>query len=180
MNATDPLDIIAGEYALGTLAREERAAFEARLGHDTAARGALARWQALLTREPVPAVAPSPRVWQAIQAQIASPCEPVTVRDNAGAWQTLSPGVSVKVLHVDVAAKRRSILVRLDPGAEYTAHEHPADEECMMISGDFSFDDGLELRAGDYHMMPAGRPHAVSRSRNGALLFVRQYFEAAA
>jgi quercetin dioxygenase-like cupin family protein len=180
MSETEILDLAAGEYALGALSDAERAAFEARLARDAEARAALARWRKRLAREASGEVAPSPRVWEAIKARLAEPAAPVTVRDAAGSWETISPGVAVKVLHRDAAAKRRSILVRLDPGAEYTAHEHHADKECMMISGDFSFDDGLELRAGDYHMMPAGRPHAVSRSRGGALLFVRQYFEAAA
>jgi anti-sigma-K factor RskA len=176
----DENEALAGEYALGTLTDAARAAFERRLAAEPALARAVAAWEARFAGGA--AVAPPSSVWAGIARQIGlapaapSAAAPVTVREAEGQWRAISPGVAIKVLHVDAAARRRSILVRVDPGADYVAHDHEADEECMMLSGSVAFADGLTLRAGDYHLMPAGRPHAPSRSPEGALFFVRQYY----
>ncbi|KMO17381.1 anti-sigma factor [Methylobacterium platani] len=71
--AEDP-DGAAGEYVLGTLSAEERAAFARALERDTALREAVTAWEKRLAplAEAVPTVAPAPRVWEGIEARIGS------------------------------------------------------------------------------------------------------------
>ncbi len=71
--AEDP-DGAAGEYVLGTLPAGERAAFAEALERDASLRAAVAAWETRLAplAEAVPAVAPDPRVWDAIEARIGA------------------------------------------------------------------------------------------------------------
>jgi len=65
-----------------------------------------------------------------------------------------------------------SRLCRLEAGACLDGHDHPHDEECMMLSGDIFLGDIL-LQAGDYQIASAGSQHLEISSDTGALLFVR-------
>ncbi|MBA3598013.1 MAG: anti-sigma factor [Methylibium sp.] len=72
MNLDDPQDrsVAAGEYVLGTLDAEARAAFESRLTGDAALQGEVYAWQDRLvglTRGVAPAD-PGPQVWSRIEA----------------------------------------------------------------------------------------------------------------
>ena len=58
------------------------------------------------------------------------------------------------------------------PGASLPAHDHPADEECLVLEGEVMLGDILG-RAGDYHLAPKGLPHGTITSKTGALLFIR-------
>jgi anti-sigma-K factor RskA len=63
----------AGEYVLGTLSSEERAAFEQALVDDPGLRAAVKAWEARLeplTNE-MSSVEPDPRTWDAIRARLA-------------------------------------------------------------------------------------------------------------
>ena len=46
------------------------------------------------------------------------------------------PGVSVKRLRYDPESQASTALVRLDAGARFPAHDHPAGEEVFVIEGD--------------------------------------------
>jgi anti-sigma-K factor RskA len=72
-------DTLAGEYVLGTLTGEERAAFSRALERDPALRAVVADWERRLAplQAGVAEVAPSPAVWRAIEA--ALPAAPATV-----------------------------------------------------------------------------------------------------
>lgn len=72
--AEDP-DGAAGEYVLGTLDAGESAAFARALERDPSLRAAVAAWEARLgpLAATVPAVAPDPGIWAAIEARIAPP-----------------------------------------------------------------------------------------------------------
>jgi anti-sigma factor ChrR (cupin superfamily) len=74
-------------------------------------------------------------------------------------------------LSIDRVVGRRSFLVRRVPGSCYGHHEHPQDEECIVLEGDLRFGD-LQLSAGDYHLARAGVPHPTAVSRGGCLLFI--------
>jgi quercetin dioxygenase-like cupin family protein len=60
----------------------------------------------------------------------------------------------------------------MEPGAVLPPHEHPADEECLVLEGEIEFGE-IVARAGDYHMAPEGVPHGHTRSPKGGLMFVR-------
>lgn len=66
----DDIEMIAGEYVLGTLDRAERAAFQRRLLIDPASVAAVAAWQDRLAPLllAVPETAPAPALWDRIDA----------------------------------------------------------------------------------------------------------------
>jgi anti-sigma-K factor RskA len=77
MDSDDLMDL-AGEYVLGTLAGEERAAFETRLRNDPAAQRAVAQWASHLQplADAVPPTIPSPDLWRRIQREVGLPTRP--------------------------------------------------------------------------------------------------------
>ena len=94
----------------------------------------------------------------------------LTVRAGEGAWVALTERVTMKVLHSTGPGK--SFLLRLEPGAALPAHDHAADEECLVLEGEVWLGD-IHVHAGDYHLAPKGTPHGVVISPTGALLFIR-------
>ena len=173
------LDAQAGEYVLGTLEGDERTAFEARLAAEPDLRASVEAWEQRLGATLTVATVPEPpgaRVWPRIQAVLqarqAEDFGGVTVRSDAGEWQYLSPGADIKVLWVDQAARTRSFLLRLQPGARVPAHPHPTTEECFVVSGDMVIGDTI-FYTGDYHAALAGIKHPVLSSRGGGVVFIR-------
>ena len=93
---------------------------------------------------------------------------------EAGEWKaTPVPGVWFRELHRDELARRRTMLVRMDPGASYPPHVHAGDEECLVLEGDLSVAEQLDMRAGDYQMARAGSRHGLQRTSQGCLLLIR-------
>jgi len=60
-------------------------------------------------------------------------------------------------------------MIRMDPGAETTAHRHSVREEYLIIEGDLVEPGGLTLGPGDYIIYEPGSEHS-SRTVNGCLL----------
>ncbi len=94
----------------------------------------------------------------------------LTVHADEGNWKAFLPNVSIKVLRQE--KDTLTYLLKLEPGATLLPHDHPQDEECIVLSGEARIGD-LVVRAGDYHCAPAGKPHGVIRSERGAILFLR-------
>ncbi|MFO0998225.1 MAG: cupin domain-containing protein [Alphaproteobacteria bacterium] len=170
-------DALAGEYVLDTLDSDARTRFEAEIGRDPQAARAVAAWEERLaplvaSDEPVE---PPGHLLDAVKRRIAlapSTRSFVTIRAGVGEWTPLAPGIAVKTLFEDRIAGMRSILMRLEPGTTYDGHEHPADEECLMIEGEMTLGD-ITLKAGDYHLAPKGLPHGRVSSAKGAVVFIR-------
>ncbi len=95
----------------------------------------------------------------------------VTMRAGEGEWISIMPKIEKKILFVDMKRRIEAYLLRAQPGAELPAHQHEADEYCMVLEGDVSFDD-LDLVAGDFHFARQGSSHSVARSRGGALVYL--------
>jgi anti-sigma-K factor RskA len=92
MAAEDELDILAGEYVIGALPPEERAAFEQRLTGEPELARRVAEWETRLAplSEELPALAPPPEVWQRIRRSIAEPprrAARVAWWDRLGVWR---------------------------------------------------------------------------------------------
>src|SRR4029453_15806317 len=105
--------------------------------------------------------APSPHIRAAVIAKIAAPSKR-TVMVSDGEWvPTPVPGVRMKILALDKARDRVTMLVRGEPGATYPAHRHTGPEECYVIRGSLVVE-GQLLRAGDFH-------HAEGEGDQGAL-----------
>jgi quercetin dioxygenase-like cupin family protein len=94
----------------------------------------------------------------------------LTVRADEGNWKAFLPNVSIKVLRRE--QDTLTYLLKLEPGAALLPHDHPHDEECIVLSGEARIGD-LVVRAGDYHCAYAGKPHGVITSEQGAVLFLR-------
>lgn len=125
--------------------------------------------------EGVAPVAPLPDRAAAVKARIAERVRRersrfLTVHAGDGSWVRLAPGVRSKLLHDDGAM--RSFLLRLEPGARLPSHGHAAEEACVVLEGSAQLGD-VEVRAGDFHLAPAGSVHGEVTSRTGALLFLR-------
>ncbi|GGE91521.1 anti-sigma K factor RskA [Sphingomonas prati] len=84
---TDPMDMTAAEYVLGTLDADERAAFERILMDDAQAVAEVAAWQRRLALLDAiaPDVTPSPELW----ARIEAATRPEAANDNrvASGWR---------------------------------------------------------------------------------------------
>lgn len=107
-----------------------------------------------------------------ILSRVAGDAQPAplsTLRAHEGAWLRFAPGIEVKVLHQ--SGDMVSALVRMAPGASTPAHEHAADEECLVLEGEICFDD-VRARAGDFHLAPKGSRHTM-RTDGGVLMHVR-------
>ena len=174
-----PEDILSAEYALGLLRGEARAEFSARLQTDNRLRAAVDYWQhtfaALDAAEPGGGDTPPGGIFESILARIDAEGMQLpgtrTRRAEGAKWYDIAPGLVARVLHVDRANNRQSLLIRMAPGAIYRAHAHDTDEETFVIEGDLSFGD-LKLGAGDYHIAPASSHHPSGRSVGGCLVHV--------
>jgi quercetin dioxygenase-like cupin family protein len=163
---------LPAEYALGLLRGGERAAVEADGGLRKDAEG----WQEKLVAldaadsEPVP-----PGSFERILARIdregLSPPGATTRRAADAEWLQHSEGISYRVLKVDERLQRRTLLVKMQPGAILKSHVHSFEEECLVIEGDLRYGD-LVLRAGDYHHAWAGAHHADGVTAGGCMLHV--------
>jgi quercetin dioxygenase-like cupin family protein len=89
---------------------------------------------------------------------------------GAEGWVEMLPKAHAKLLFTD--GNSESYLIRLEPGAWAPAHDHPADEECLVIEGSLWQGD-IYLKAGDFHVARPGVRHGDLRTETGALVFIR-------
>jgi quercetin dioxygenase-like cupin family protein len=164
----------AGEYVLGVLDPEERAAVERDAATDPALAAEIASWQErfmpLLDRVEVePPAELFDRIKAAVAAEAAEPPGTVTVRAGEGGWQTIARGVERKILYRTEG--RVTYLIRGQPGARLPGHVHEDDEEIYVLSGDLTMDT-LTLRAGDFHLARRGVQHPTATTAEGCMLLV--------
>ncbi len=97
-----------------------------------------------------------------------------TRRADEGEWIEAMPGAQFRVLHDDGNGLDGllSYLIKLEPGFEMKGHDHPFDEECLMLEGDLTLGD-MTLSKGDFHFAVAGSKHGHVRSQKGCLAFIR-------
>jgi quercetin dioxygenase-like cupin family protein len=107
-----------------------------------------------------------------VLAECGKPYTTLIVRAAESEWRSLVPGVSIKLLRSDEAAKNMTAYFRLEPGASLDSHEHTQPEECLVLEGEI-FIGAHRLAAGDMHLAAAGSVHAAVTSPRGALLLVR-------
>lgn len=93
-----------------------------------------------------------------------------TVQADQGDWMPFLPKVHIKHLHRD--GDTLTYLLRLEPGAILVPHDHPQDEECIVLDGEVRIGRTV-ARTGAYHLAPKGLPHDAIVSDTGALLFLR-------
>jgi quercetin dioxygenase-like cupin family protein len=93
-----------------------------------------------------------------------------TLLSNDG-WSLEAPGLELKILNEEEPGVF-SYLIRLAAGFKMEGHDHPVDEECLMLEGDLTLG-SITLNAGDYHFAPKGMPHGAVSSKNGCMAFLR-------
>ena len=82
------------------------------------------------------------------------------------------PGVWRKPLaREDVERGHATSLVKFEPGASFSEHDHPLGEEILVLPGTFSDQSG-DYHAGSYFRNPEGFKHAPF-SEQGCVLFVK-------
>ena len=109
---------------------------------------------------------PAESPWDQLAKRIASetdtrPFVPPTETPLKPEWEEPAPGVHVKILARNTENDRVSILVRLDPGADYPGHRHADSEELHLLHGILKVDDRT-LYPGDFlHNEPDSIDHRV-------------------
>jgi anti-sigma factor ChrR (cupin superfamily) len=181
MMSEDPDQIVAA-YALGITRGSARKEIESRLRLDPALQAKAELWQSQLAaldlaapREAPPAALLA-RILDEIGTDQPELAGTVTRRAGSGVWTEMAPGVTYTVLFEDPIAKRRSILIRAQPGATYDSHQHDEGyEECLVVEGDLIMGE-LRLLAGDFHLAAKGSAHPTATTVSGCLLYLSTAF----
>ncbi len=99
--------------------------------------------------------------------------ERVVIHTEAQNWRpSPMPGVWRKPLAREEAERGHATsIVRYDPGAAFSRHEHPGGEEILVLDGVFSDEHG-DFGPGTYFRNPPGSGHAPF-SRQGCELLVK-------
>ena len=172
----DEDDLLAAEYALGTLDHETRERVQFRLLHDPAFQRSVMAWEerfSPLAEHLAPADAPAD-LWDGFDD---SPDQrdlvfATTLKAAEGEWIEVADGAEKKLLFADRKLGTESFLLRLAPDAMLPGHAHRMAEECLMLEGEMDIGD-LHLVAGDFHVFAAGTRHPRLSSETGALAYLR-------
>lgn len=99
--------------------------------------------------------------------------EQVVIDTNQQNWvASPSAGVWRKPLAREEAERGHATsIVRYDPGASFTTHDHPLGEEILVLRGTFSDETG-DFPAGTYFRNPEGFRHAPF-SKEGCVILVK-------
>ena len=175
----------AALYAMGSLAGEERDAFERLLAagdpEAVAAVEALqSTMEALVAAVPPPGIRPNTKdrlMASVLDTKLTGFEEPEpgvhVLRAGNGKWrETGFPGVTTKILHIEKETRMATTLLRLEPGAKYPPHSHSMLEQCLVISGDVRLGSKLQIFAGDYEKALPGTEHEFLTSDSGCELLI--------
>ena len=97
----------------------------------------------------------------------------VVINTKEQDWQA-SPSAGVwrqPLAREDVEQGHATSIVRYDPGASFTSHNHPKGEEILVLEGTFSDQTG-DFQSGTYFRNPQGFRHAPF-SKEGCVLLVK-------
>lgn len=169
----DVSEELAGEFVLGALEADERAAVERRMRDEPDFRRSVDAWTRRLTplADRVAPVTPPASAWGAIRQRIGGGAPSISRRQSEGVWLEVAPGTTLKMLHVDPVTGERTGLMRMEPGSVYPEHDHPESEECFVLEGVVNVD-GQDYRPGDYTIAHAGSRHEIIRSPSGGLILL--------
>jgi len=155
-------------YSLGALPGVEAAALEHHLAVCDQCRQELSELRPVLEAMvswPTDVVRPAAPLWERVAQRIdarpgidapAASAEKTSQRRwIEPAWLRVAPGISCKLLSTDDERHRISMLVRLDPGAEYPPHQHAGLEELHLLDGELWINE-RKLHPGDYSRAEAG------------------------
>jgi hypothetical protein len=119
-----------------------------------------------------PPVAPPVELKSRLLARLdPPPGYTITRADDTTFRPTPEPGLEMRILSVDHAARRFSCLLKFAPGARLPAHPHASAEECVVLEGNL-YMGGVHMTAGDFLRVEEGVDHVEQWSDTGALAFV--------
>jgi anti-sigma factor ChrR (cupin superfamily) len=164
---------LAGEFVLGALEDDERAAVERRMREEPAFRRSVELWSRYLMPllDRVAPVTPPAAVWLAVRERIGETTPTHSRWKSDGVWLDIVPGIRLKMLHVDPLTGERTGLMRMEPGSAFPEHDHRETEECFVLEGVVNID-GRDYGAGDYTIAYSGSRHEAIRSTPGGLLLL--------
>ncbi|MGE0468623.1 MAG: cupin domain-containing protein [Nitrospira sp.] len=93
------------------------------------------------------------------------------IKASEGAWWTLAPGVTAKVLSFDQTFRKTTSILRFAPETSYAPHRHTEVEELYVLEGGCRIA-GRDMTVGDYHRAETGTEHYETSSDEGCLLLV--------
>ena len=119
---------------------------------------------------------PADSLWGRLAKRIASETatQPFLAPLEAPAkpeWEEAAPGILVKILASNAENDSVSMLVRLDPGADYPGHIHAGIEELHLLHGILKVDDRT-LYPGDFIHAEAGSGDRRVWSETGCTCFL--------
>ena len=170
---------LAEDYVLGTLSAEERQIVAKRLDTDADFSALVSAWdQRMAPLAFGGAAEPPDGLLASIEARIAGTGADLpgtfTNRAEGAPWVEMIPGVAMRLLYRNEAARRQSILVKMDANATFPEHGHDdQDEEIYVLEGDLVIGE-LTLQAGDFHLARANRVHPQHWSRTGCVALINQ------
>jgi anti-sigma factor ChrR (cupin superfamily) len=132
------------------------------------------REAAALVAETIVPVAPPPALRTRLMSRIANfeSLRPIAdIRGNEDDWLPFVPGIDVKILFKDKETDRRTVLLRMEPGARIPAHRHHDVEQCLVLKGDIRWGD-IIYEAGDFVVMGKDTDHPEVHTVNGNLLLL--------
>jgi quercetin dioxygenase-like cupin family protein len=170
---------LAEDFVLGTSAAEERAHVLQRVEADKAFGALVTEWENRLAPLVLKgSVAPPPDMLDRIETRIAKAGTELpgtyTSRGEGAQWVEMIPGLKMRLLYRNEAARRQTILVQMQPNATFPEHGHDdQDEEIYILEGDLVIGE-LTLKAGDFHLARANRIHPQHWSRTGCIALINQ------
>lgn len=146
-------------YALQALPAGEVAAAEAQLAACAACREELAALRptiASFVDWPTDVLRPATPLWGRLAERIGADAatEPA-VAWTEPEWESVAPGIAVKMLASDFDRHRVSMLVRLDPKTHYPPHVHAGAEELHLLEGELWINE-RKLVPGDFSRAEGG------------------------
>jgi quercetin dioxygenase-like cupin family protein len=160
---------LASLYALGVLAPQEAAAFEAHLCEGCRiCQKELDGFAALIgpLGYAVPPAHPRAEVCGRLLSRLQAERDSTITHSTEGVWETIDgQGILLKFLLRDQATGRFTALVRMDRGIRYPPHRHTDTEELYLLEGDLAVERQV-LRAGDYCAAIAGTIHGSTYSQD--------------
>jgi anti-sigma factor ChrR (cupin superfamily) len=168
----------AALYALGALAADEKSRFEQRLASSCPyCVSRLQEYAAVRDEIALSAPLKHPRasardeLLRRVEASAQNSNhadEMLIVRSNDTPWQRLPfPGVEVRPLLGD-----KTLLVRMQAGAEYPPHDHRQAEQCYVVEGSVTSSSGVTAYSGDFVRMPPGSHHDTIRTDTGCVFLI--------
>lgn len=160
-NPCEQAELLAA-YAVSALSQSESQAMETHLAACAQCRADLealtpliesfAFWPTDVVR---PSAALQARLADRLAAETGERVMPSGPQWSEPPWENVAPGIWVKLLANDSDRDVVSMLVRLEPGAEYPPHTHAGTEELYLLDGELWINE-RKLYPGDYSHAVAG------------------------